>query len=490
MMKNPEKSAPPPVVELSHPRGWESGAKGATQQLAPHDEPIADPIIQEFFMSSPPREPTPPPPPAQSAPPVPLTQGVLLNTADSGREAFPSELYHDFRVDVLVTKTLKRFEWSYLVCYAPLRPEQVADCNSVNIVVDPWVLEKAGSKKFNFHYLACNLIIVRAFSKLQQELELKKTLTLARGFYPNLGKNQPPSREKRIDPSFQIQRQCRIIFSHPAKVYLIGANRRGETFFMAPRGTGISDGGGDVLVKAVALPAKIRIHMSRYNENCFVADNLGLITRDHIVEMQELLNLMVSVKVTKDLGMPEDEQKDLGKVEEIIKKLVRAEFDIPSVIGEDDPSGSQNFNASEPGSSKKQPTAAQVFNIKRERNPSDGRKSNSSAETLGALTKENLNLLNLLEVRGAVGNATVSRNSPPQDIRIQEQHQQRHIQVEPAPPEPEEEEYVACGELPEEEEMEAETLSSPKEKSPIPGTSSKDFESHSVEWRNQEMTLP
>ena len=96
-------------------------------------------------------------------------------------------------------------------------------------------------------------------------------------------------------------------------MYLIGANRTGETFFMAPRGTGIVDGGGDVVVKAVALPQQIRSHMSRYNENCFVADNLGLITRDHIAEMQDLLNLMVGVKVAKDLGLPEEEQKDLGK---------------------------------------------------------------------------------------------------------------------------------------------------------------------------------
>ena len=53
--------------------------------------------------------------------------------------------------------------------------------------------------------------------------------------------------------------------------------------------------------------------MSSYNENCFVADNLGLITRDHIGEMQELFNLMVSREVAKDLGLPEEEQKDLGK---------------------------------------------------------------------------------------------------------------------------------------------------------------------------------
>ena len=52
--------------------------------------------------------------------------------------------------------------------------------------------------------------------------------------------------------------------------------------------------------------------MSSYNENCFVADNLGLITRDHIGEMQELFNLMVSREVAKDLGLPEEEQKDLG----------------------------------------------------------------------------------------------------------------------------------------------------------------------------------
>ena len=52
--------------------------------------------------------------------------------------------------------------------------------------------------------------------------------------------------------------------------------------------------------------------MSRYNENCFVADNLGLITRDHIAEMQELFNLMVNREVAKDLGLPEEEQKDLG----------------------------------------------------------------------------------------------------------------------------------------------------------------------------------
>ena len=56
---------------------------------------------------------------------------------------------------------------------------------------------------------ACNLIIVRVFSKLQQELELKKTLNLARGFYPSMGKNEAPSKEKRIDPSFQVQRKCR-----------------------------------------------------------------------------------------------------------------------------------------------------------------------------------------------------------------------------------------------------------------------------------------
>ena len=257
---------------------------------------------------------------------------------------------------------MKRFKWSYLVCYAPLQPQLVADCNSVNIAVDRWVLEMTGFQKFTFHYLACNLIIVRAFSKLQQELVLKEKLTLARGFYPNMGKNQPPPIKKRIDPSFQIQRRCRIIFSHPAKVYLIGADRSGKTFFMAPRGTGISDGGGDVVVKAVALPDKIRDHMSRYNENCFVADNLGLITKkDHLVEMQDLLNLIVNVSVAKDLGLQRDEeQKDLGMVNEIIRRLVRAEFDIPSVISVDDPSSaSQNFNIPEPGSLKKQPTAAQ-----------------------------------------------------------------------------------------------------------------------------------
>ena len=463
-MKNQDKSTPPPVMELS---GW-VGAGGAKPQTAQVEERIADPIIENFFMSSPPREPTPPPPPQAPSAPTPLTQGALLNTTDKGREDYSRELDHEFRVDVLVTKTLKRFQWAYLVCYAPLRPEMVADCNTVDIVVDPWVLEKTGNKTFNFHYLSCNLIIVRAFNKLQQELELRKTLTIARGFYPNLGKNQAPPMEKRIDPSFQIQRQCRVIFSHPAKVYLIGANRRGETFFMAPRGTGITDGGGDVLVKAVALPEKIRTHMSRYNENCFVADNLGLITRDHMVEMQELLNLMISVKVAKDLGLPDDEQKDLGKVDEIIKNLVKAEFNIPSVIGEND------HSVPEPAASKKEPTAAQVFNIKRERNPSDGRKSNSSAETSVALklTKENLEQLhNLLEVRGAAENATVSRNSPPQQ-------QQQQKQAEVVPPEPEEEEYIACGELPEDEEEEmevAQALSSPEVKSSSPGPSSREL---------------
>ena len=67
------------------------------------------------------------------------------------------------------------------------------------------------------------------------------------------------------------------------------------------------------ITEETTLPQQIRSHMSRYNENCFVADNLGLITRDHIAEMQDLLNLMVGVKVAKDLGLPEEEQKDLGK---------------------------------------------------------------------------------------------------------------------------------------------------------------------------------
>ena len=115
-----------------------------------------------------------------------------------------------------------------------------------------------------------------------------------------------------------------------------------------------------------------------------------------------------------------------------------------------------------------------MFNIKRERNPSDGRKSNSSAETVGAaLTKENIE--QLLGVRGAVVNTTVSRNSPPQDTRMIQEQQQQQKQV--APPEPEEEDdYVACGATDEEEEEEDEEegetlpLSIPKEKSPSPGT--------------------
>ena len=55
-----------------------------------------------------------------------------------------------------MTKILKRFKWSYLVCYAPLHPQMVADCNSVNIVVEPWVREKTGFKFLkSFHYLGC-----------------------------------------------------------------------------------------------------------------------------------------------------------------------------------------------------------------------------------------------------------------------------------------------------------------------------------------------
>ena len=114
--KNAEKSIVqdyvPPVMGLSHLQGLrggggESGVPGAKQQLALDDLPRADPMIEELFMSSPPREPTPEPPPppspAQSAPPLPLTQGFLLNTADpgSGAETYPRELFHDFRVDVL-----------------------------------------------------------------------------------------------------------------------------------------------------------------------------------------------------------------------------------------------------------------------------------------------------------------------------------------------------------------------------------------------------
>ena len=452
---NSNKPAPSPVVELAQPQGWGRDG-GAKEQPASNDERIADPIIEELFMSSPPREPTPPPPPT-SVPatrpksPVPLTQGVQLNAAGEGKtkEAYPSELFYEFKIDVLVTKMIKRFQSAYLLCYAPLRPDMVADCNSIDIVVDPWVLETTGCVHFKFHYLACNLIIVKVFNKLKPELELGQKLTLARGFYPNVGKNQAPPKKKEVDPSFQVQRQCRIIFSHRAKVYLIGADKRGKTFFMAPRGTI----GGDVLVKAVELPEEIKTMLQRYNNNCFVPDYLGLLTKDtkeHFNEMQTLFNLMVTVKVARDLELPEDEQKDLDKVRAIIKNLVKEEFDLPEVIGEATPAPS--FSVPEPGSSKKAPTAAQVFNIKRERNPSDGYKSNSSTEKVAALTIENLSMLN-------EENPT---HSPPA------QQLQQQKQAESASPVPEEDDYVACGELTREEEARL-GVTAAKEKSPSPG---------------------
>ena len=464
----------------------EQSPRGPAQPPPPiaADDPIADPIIVELFMPS---EPTPPamPPPAAAATagqPMPLTQGTLLSVSDSTEEAFPRELFHDFKVEVLVTKELKRYEYSYLVCYAPLRPEQVADCNSIKLVVHNWAYEKTGFKNFKVHYLACNLIIIRVFSKLFNDLQFRKTLNVARGFYPRIGNNQPPDiSNKRIDPSFQVARKCRIIHAGPEQSYLIGANESGETFFMIPKS--IQDGkriqlGDDVSCKSVALPEKIRKHMSRYNDNCFVADNLALLTRDHIEEMQDLLNLTISVNVAKDLGIAASEQKDLSKVDDIIKKIIKSEFDIPSVIIEDDdqpepgPPAAQVFNIKqekgEPAApAEKQPTTAQVFNIKRERNPSsDGRQSNSSAETLRPLTRENLEQLeNLYEVSGHVSMATANRNSPPQDMINQERARAAEEALALAAAGADDE-YVACGEEPDCDE-------GAQEKTPSPGPPSR-----------------